>query len=78
MIKDMIIFDNGVVAVFNQDGKQIRELQGIYTERKQILMYLMKKYPRIHVTGDIHQGKYLGFKEWPFYFPYLMHFLELT
>jgi len=77
MIKAIMIFDNSMVAVFNDKGKQIPSLQGDYMQNKQVLMYLMKKYPFIKVEGNIHQRKTLEPKEWPFYFPWLMGFLEL-
>jgi len=77
MISTMYIFPNDAVAVCNDKGQQIPSLQGSYQERKQILMYLMKKFPEIEVNGDINQQRKTTIPEWNFWFPFLMKFLEL-
>lgn len=73
MITDIVIFPNGMVAVFDQFGEQICMLQGRYSKRKRILLYLITAYPKIKVTGNILQKK----QEWEitkdnYYLPYLM------
>lgn len=78
MITSIFIFKTGNVAVFDNKDKQITNLQRGWFEQKQILSYLIGKYPHIHVIGgqNMDQTK-LEFLEWTFWFPYLMHFLEL-
>lgn len=60
MITDIVIFPNGLVAVCNEKGNQIPQLQGRYSEKKKILLYLMGKYPKIKVLGNRNQSK----KQW--------------
>jgi len=53
MIEDIFIFPNGMVAVCDEKGNQIAMLQGRYSKRKQILKYLVSKFPSIKVHGKL-------------------------
>lgn len=50
MIKHIFIFNNDVVAVCDDKGRQIPTLQGKYSEKKPIIQYLIKKYPEVLVS----------------------------
>ena len=75
-LTDIIIFPNGMVAVCNNKGEQVPMLQGRYSEKKKILLYLMKRYPEIKVRGNPYQTKREWENEWNFYLPYLLGALQ--
>jgi len=60
MIQDIFVFGNGMVAVCDQLGRQIPSLQGRCSKKKQILSYLITKYPGIKLHGKISFKK----KDW--------------
>ena len=80
MIKDIFVFDNGMVAVCNDKGQQILPLQGRCSEQKQILSYLVMKYPKIKLHGEIQFKKlkweYDGTDVNPLFLPMLVRSLE--
>lgn len=76
MIDEIFIFPNGMVAVCDQKGNQISQLQGRYTKQKKMLLYLMKAYPQIKVRGNIYQKKQEWENEWNFWLPYIWNTFE--
>lgn len=50
MISHIFIFNNDMVAVCDDKGRQIPKLQGRYSEKKSMIEYLIKKYPEVLVS----------------------------
>ena len=50
MIKHIFIFNNEAVAVCDDKGRQIPMLQGSYSKNKDLIQYLIKKYPEVIVS----------------------------
>ena len=57
MIEDIFVFDNGMVAICDNRRRQIPKLQGRCSERNQLLCYLVAKFPKIKLHGEIQFKK---------------------
>lgn len=62
MIKEIYKFKNGMMMVFDEQGKQICELQGLWPENKERLIDSLKSqevppFPACWEAGTLHDGK---------------------